>query len=54
MGQRSNFQHAPVELKFDNGWYPDQVKKYFTCHAKSLKGHYEVTSGLMQNAQAEI
>ena len=28
--------------------------KYFTGHSRSLRGHYEVTSGLIKNAPIEL
>ena len=28
--------------------------KYFEGHSRSLRGHYDVTSGLIQNASIEL
>ena len=56
MGQRSNFQHGPMEMKFnmDDPYGILSMLKYFEGHSRSLRGHYDVTFGLMQNAPIEL
>ena len=55
-GQRSNFQNAPIELKFINNdpYYILSILKCFKNHSTSLRGHKGVKSQVYQDAPMEL